>query len=119
MAFAGWIGLVVTALNLLPIGQLDGGHMIHALLGARKGHTVSVAALVALFIFALCWQGYMLWAFIVYFVAGTRDAPTINDVTPVGFGRKALGLFTMLLLLLIIPLPQQFYSAFGIHSPFM
>jgi membrane-associated protease RseP (regulator of RpoE activity) len=121
LAFAGWLGLIVTALNLLPIGQLDGGHMSHAMFGSRKAHTLSVVALVLLFLLALfVWPGLMLWAFIVYFIAGTRDAPAANDVTPMGLPRKALGYFTFLLLLLIIvPVPHALHEAMGIHSPYL
>ncbi|HEX4085647.1 MAG TPA: site-2 protease family protein [Chthoniobacteraceae bacterium] len=120
LAFAGWLGLIVTALNLLPIGQLDGGHMSHALFGTRRAHRVSEAALVLLFVLALfVWQGLMFWAIIVFFIAGTRDAPAANDVTPMGWPRKALGYFTFLLLLLIIvPVPRALYQTIGVHSPY-
>jgi membrane-associated protease RseP (regulator of RpoE activity) len=121
LAFAGWLGLIVTALNLLPIGQLDGGHIAHALFGSRKAHILSVVALVLLFLLALfVWQGLMFWAFIVYLIAGTYDAPAANDVTPLGWPRKALGYFAFLLLLLIIvPVPHALYEAIGIHSPYV
>lgn len=121
LAFAGWLGLLVTALNLLPIGQLDGGHLAHALFGARRGHTISVVGLVVLFALALfVWPGLMMWAFVVWFVAGTRDAPPLNDLTPLSFGRKALGVFSFLLLgLILIPVPHAFYPAMGIHCPYL
>jgi membrane-associated protease RseP (regulator of RpoE activity) len=121
LAFAGWLGLIVTALNLLPIGQLDGGHISHALFGARKAHGVSIAALGALFLLALfVWPGLMFWAFIVFFIAGTHDAPAANDVTPVGLAREALGYFSFLLLVLIIvPVPHALYETIGIHSPYL
>ena len=121
LAFAGWLGLIITALNLLPIGQLDGGHMAHALFGSRDAHILSLIALVALFLLALfVWPGLMFWAVIVFFIAGTRDAPAANDVTPVGTGRKVLGYFTFLLLLLIIvPVPPSLYQVIGIHSPYL
>jgi Peptidase family M50 len=121
LAFAGWLGLIVTALNLLPIGQLDGGHMAHALFGARKGHAVSVGGLITLFALALfVWPGLMMWAVIVWFIAGTRDAPPSNDVTPLNPARRLLGWFAFLLLAaIIIPVPQALYPSFGIHSPYL
>jgi len=62
----------------------------------------------------------MFWALIVFFIAGTHDAPAANDVTPVGFARGALGYFAFLLLLLIIvPVPHALYQVIGLHSPYM
>jgi hypothetical protein len=121
LAFAGWLGLIVTALNLLPIGQLDGGHMSHALFGSRHAHGVSMVGVVSLFLLALfVWPGLMLWAFIVFFIAGTHDAPAANDVTPLEFPRKAVGYLAFLLLLLIIvPVPHSLYEAIGLHSPYL
>jgi hypothetical protein len=66
LAFAGWLGLIVTALNLLPIGQLDGGHMSHAMFGSRRARSISIVGMVCLFLLALfVWPGLMLWAIIV------------------------------------------------------
>ena len=121
LAFAGWLGLIVTALNLLPIGQLDGGHMSHALFGSRNARGISMVAMACLFLLALfVWPGLMFWAFIVFFIAGTRDAPAANDLTPVGPSRRALGYFTFLLLLLIIvPVPHSLYEAISVHCPYL
>ena len=117
LAFAGWLGLIVTALNLLPIGQLDGGHLSHALFGSRGAHGISLVAMTSLFLLALfVWPGLMFWALIVFFIAGTRDAPAANDLTPVGPSRKALGYSTFLLLLLIIvPVPHSLYEAISVY----
>jgi len=121
LAFAGWLGLFVTALNLLPVGQLDGGHMAHALFGSKRGHAISVGALVTLFALALfVWPGLMLWAVIVWFIAGTRDVPALDDITPLNPARRALAWFTLLLLAaIIIPVPHVFYPSFGIHCPYL
>src|SRR5208283_971231 len=121
LAFAGWLGLIVTALNLLPIGQLDGGHLSHALFGSRNAHGISLVAMASLFLLALfVWPGLMFWALIVFFSAGTRDAPAANDLTPVGPPRKALGYFTFLLFLLIItPVPHSLYEAISVHCPYL
>jgi hypothetical protein len=62
--------------NLLPIGQLDGGHISHALFGSRDARGISLVAMISLFLLApFVWPRFMFWAFIVFFVAGTRDAP--------------------------------------------
>jgi hypothetical protein len=121
LAFAGWLGLIVTALNLLPIGQLDGGHISHALFGSRNARGISMVAMALLFLLALfVWPGLMFWAFIVFFIAGTHDAPAANDVTPVDLPRRALGYVTFLLLLLIIvPVPRALYETIGLHSPYL
>jgi membrane-associated protease RseP (regulator of RpoE activity) len=121
LAFAGWLGLIVTALNLLPIGQLDGGHISHALFGSRNARGISMVAMAALFVLALfVWQGLMFWAFVVFFIAGTRDAPAANDLTPVGWPRRALGYFTFLVLLLIIvPVPHSLHEVVGLHGPYI
>ena len=121
LAFAGWLGLFVTALNLLPIGQLDGGHIAHAMFGLRRGHAISVGALITLFALALfVWPGLMMWALIVWFIAGTRDVPPLNDVTPLNPARRALGWLAFLLLAgILIPVPHALYPSFGIHSPYL
>jgi membrane-associated protease RseP (regulator of RpoE activity) len=121
LAFAGWLGLIVTALNLLPIGQLDGGHISHALFGSRKARGISLVAMVSLFLLALfIWPGLMFWAFIVFFIAGMRDAPTANDLSSVGFPRQVLGYFTFfLLLLIIVPVPHSLYEAISAHSVYL
>ncbi len=121
LAFAGWLGLIVTALNLLPIGQLDGGHISHALFGSRNARGISMAAMALLFLLALfVWPGLLFWALIVFFIAGTRDAPAANDLSPIGPQRRALGYLTFLLLLLIIvPVPHSLYEAISVHCPYL
>lgn len=121
VAFAGWLGLLVTALNLVPVGQLDGGHLVHALLGHRTARVVGVASLGALVVLGLfVWSGLLFWALLIYFIAGTSDVPPLNDVSRVGRGRVALGAAAFaLLLLILLPVPHALYEAFGIHSPYL
>ena len=120
LAFAGWLGLFVTALNLLPIGQLDGGHIARAVFGNRVGQTISTVAMWTLILLALfVWPGLFMWAIIIFFIAG-RSMPPLNDVTPVTRGRRWLGYATFLILLLIIaPLPHVFWHQAGIHCPYL
>jgi membrane-associated protease RseP (regulator of RpoE activity) len=121
VAFAGWLGLLVTALNLMPVGQLDGGHMAHALLGRQRAYSAGVATLVALAVLGLfVWGGLLFWALIIYFIAGTRDAPPLNDVSRLDRGRVVLGALAFALLLaILLPVPPSLYAPFGIHSPYL
>lgn len=110
LAFAGWLGLWITALNLMPIGSLDGGHMARAMFGSRIGKAISETTLWGLFLLALfVWPALLLWALIAFLLAG-RGAPPMNDLTPVSGGRKVLGYATFLILLLILAPVAPFTS---------
>lgn len=84
MAFAGWIGFLVTALNLLPASQLDGGHIFYSLW--PRGHRgMTRAVVIALLLLGLTtWQGWILWAVIITFM-GSRHPPVAQDVAPSPF----------------------------------
>ncbi|MCB1055899.1 MAG: site-2 protease family protein [Acidobacteria bacterium] len=120
LAFAGWLGLLVTALNLLPIGQLDGGHVTRALLGHRAGSSLGTVAMWSLLLLAFfVWPGLLFWAVLVFFLAG-RGAPPLEDVTPLEPGRRLVGFATLgLLILLLLPLPHSLWAGFGIHCPYL
>lgn len=118
LAFAGWLGLLVTALNLLPIGQLDGGHIVRGMLGYRGGELVSrfsmwLLLLVALFV----WPGLLLWTLIVFLIA-REGMPALNDITPISRARMALGVLSFLLLAaIVIPVPPSMWSLEGLRMP--
>lgn len=120
LAFAGWLGLLVTALNLLPIGQLDGGHIARAMFGRRVGEIISSVAMWSLFLLALfVWPGLLFWAILVFFIAG-RGTPPLNDLTPISPRRMGLGYATFLILaLILIPLPHAFWDTAGIYCPYL
>lgn len=120
LAFAGWLGLMITALNLLPIGQLDGGHIAHAMFGRRAGDTIGSVAMWTLLLLGLfVWPGLLTWAIIVFFIAG-RGTPPLDDVTPLTPARRCLGHAAFAILALILtPLPHTLWSAAGIHCPYM
>lgn len=98
IAFAGWIGVWITALNLIPLGQLDGGHAAHGLLG---GSRIGVLNRIVYFVMIIggfvYWPGLITWALLVYFLAG-ESVPPLNDVTPVNGFRKLIGLLALLIL---------------------
>jgi len=106
VAFAGWIGTLVTALNLLPLGQLDGGHVAYALLG-RKQHLVARFTFFALIFMGFLWQGWLLWALLTLLM-GIRHPALLDDWTPLDHRRKALGLLAFLIFILcFIPVPFE------------
>lgn len=117
LAYAGWLGMMMTALNLLPVGQLDGGYITHTLWGAKRANVVSIVGLIAVFFLAFFVSSWLLmWAFVIFFVASTRDLLPANDLTGIGPFRTLLGYFVLaLLLLIILPVPGYFYPALRIH----
>jgi membrane-associated protease RseP (regulator of RpoE activity) len=105
VAFAGWIGLFVTALNLLPIGQLDGGHVSYALVG-RHHRTVAIATLSILVAMGIAfWPGWLFWAALAL-ILGLKHPPPLDDSIPLDRRRRVGGYLSLLLLLcLITPSP--------------
>jgi membrane-associated protease RseP (regulator of RpoE activity) len=98
LARAAWVGILATALNLLPIGQLDGGHILYAFLGdrARILSRVLVLLLVPLgILYSLSW---LFWAFFLFFFALRH--PPIYDPAPLGPGRTKLGWVALIILIL-------------------
>src|SRR2546421_3028869 len=107
LAFAGWVGLFVTAINLLPAGQLDGGHVARALLGRRQFY-VSWAAVLILFGMSVFYPGWFIFGFLI-FMLGVRHPPPLNDLTRLDPGRKLVGVVAVLILIVTF-VPQPFAS---------
>lgn len=106
VAVAGFLGLIVTALNLMPVGQLDGGHIIHAMFGQRTAIVIGQIARLLLLLLSLIQEEFLLWAIILLFIP-LIDEPALNDVTELDNKRDVLGLLAMaLLLMIVLPLPQ-------------
>lgn len=84
VAFAGWIGFLVTALNLLPASQLDGGHILYALWPGRHRAATRAIVLGLLLLGLTTWQGWILWAAIITLM-GTRHPPLAEDFAPPPF----------------------------------
>jgi membrane-associated protease RseP (regulator of RpoE activity) len=120
LAFAGWLGLFITALNLLPMGQLDGGHITRAMFGSRVGQTISSLAMWSLLLLALfVWPGLMMWALIVFLLAG-RGAPPLNDLTPLDPRRMVVGYIAILILILILaPMPHSLWDSVSNICPYL
>lgn len=105
VAYAGWIGFFITSINLLPIGQLDGGHILYA--AAGKWHRfISIVVVTALVIMGLIvYEGWLVWAVIITIV-GTKHPPVLDVHTPLDSLRKTIMLITLLVFILtFIPAP--------------
>lgn len=136
VAFAGWVGLFVTALNLIPSGQLDGGHITYSLFSKKYHRYISLIMIGLLIIFGLGtellleigndllgtgftwftsavpvfegWPGWILWA-VLLTLMGTRHPPTMYEETDLNWKRKLLSVLSLLIFIgCFTPLPIQF-----------
>jgi membrane-associated protease RseP (regulator of RpoE activity) len=107
IAYAGWVGLFVTALNLLPVGQLDGGHVIYSLLGKNSKIayylTLGILGLICIFV-TPAWT----LLFILLLIFGFHHPPPLDDITPLDKRRRILGIAALIFCVLsFTPVPFQ------------
>ena len=119
VALAGWAGLLVTALNLVPVGTLDGGHVAYGLFGekARKIFPIAMGVLIALMFLPVLFArslgafnfSWLLWIFILFWLGNVRTQP-LDDITALDGKRRALGFFMLFVFLLVFtPIPMVTY----------
>jgi membrane-associated protease RseP (regulator of RpoE activity) len=92
---AAWFGLLVTGLNLLPVGQLDGGHAVYALFHHRAHLIARAAWWTAVGLIVVGGPSWILWAILVR-ILGLRHPPTLDDALPVGRARMVVGFVSLL-----------------------
>jgi len=103
-AWAGWIGFLVTSLNLMPMGQLDGSHILYALIG-RKQLYFGWTAFAALIVLSFVWPGWIVWVILVLLFLMIGHPP-VEDPTPLGVGEKIIGWSCVVIFILtFIPVP--------------
>lgn len=106
VALAGWAGLLVTFLNLMPAGQLDGGHVAYALFGPRARYLTWGIIVLALAL-AFLWPGWFLWAILV-FVLARASVPPLDDVTPLTLEQKIIAVLLLVTFVLTFtPVPLR------------
>jgi len=106
VAWAGWAGLLVTALNLIPAGQLDGGHVLFVLFGRKASKIWPVIVLVLLGL-GFVWTGWFIWAGLIFFLGRTYAQP-LDDITTLDPRRKMLAIFGLIVFILVfIPVPLR------------
>lgn len=112
LAFAGWLGLLLTAFNLAPVGNLDGGHMARALFGDRAATWIGRATLAGMVLLGVfVWHGFLLWALVAFAVGSGRSTPPGEDPQAArgvlyDLRRHALALLAFAVVaLILLPLP--------------
>jgi membrane-associated protease RseP (regulator of RpoE activity) len=105
IAVAGYVGLLITALNLMPVGQLDGGHIVHAVFGQKTALIIGQVTRVLAILFALVHPYFWIWVLVLWLMP-LVDQPALNDVSELDNKRDYLGLLSMaLLIFILLPLP--------------
>jgi membrane-associated protease RseP (regulator of RpoE activity) len=109
IAWAGWAGLLVTALNLIPAGQLDGGHILFVLLGQKSSRLVP-AIIAILFGLGFFWSGWWLWAMLI-FLFGRSHMEPLDLITPLDPLRKWMAVLAVVVFILVfMPVPMVSFS---------
>jgi membrane-associated protease RseP (regulator of RpoE activity) len=105
IAFSGWIGLLVTSLNLLPVGQLDGGHVAYAVIGPKQGIVARAVLILLVVLGATGWIGWLVWAVILIFMRMDHP-PVVYDWIPLDSKRKFVGWLALLVFVMTFtPVP--------------
>ncbi len=108
VAWAGWGGLLVTAMNLVPAGQLDGGHMLYVLLGRQGAQRVFPFIMGGLILLSIAWQGWLIWV-VLLLLLGRYYAEPLDQVTPLDSKRKWLAVLALVIFVLTFtPIPLTY-----------
>lgn len=119
----GWFGLFVTAMNMIPVGQLDGGHIVYSMFGETKHEAIASISMILLAVlgflglvesfvhvnFGIGWSGWLFWAFVLFFVIKIKHPP-VPHFEPLNFGRMFIGYISLAILFLSFsPTPLIIY----------
>lgn len=108
VAWAGWGGILITALNLIPAGQLDGGHVMYTLFGHKTARRALPVIMAVLILLGFVWRGWWLWAALI-FLLGRVYAEPLDTITPLDGKRKALAILALIIFLLVFtPVPMTY-----------
>ncbi len=118
IAFAGWVGILVTALNLFPVGQLDGGHISYAIFGQRTRRFVPLILVAFIVMGIFFWVGWLVWALLISFL-GLKHPRIADEKVPLSSGRKFVGFLILLIFIFsFIPDPIKGYNLFDVIKQF-
>lgn len=117
LTLIGWFGLVITALNLMPAGQLDGGRMMQAIYGRKIAGRSTIATFIVLAIASLSNPLALYWALVILILQRNLERPSLNELTEPNDTRAALGLLVFLFMILtLFPLTPALANGLGIGS---
>ena len=115
LTIMGWLGLVITALNLMPAGQIDGGRMVQAIYGRKTLNRTTVFTLVVLVLVSLANPLALYWAGVIVILQRTPERPCLNDISEPNDARAALSLLALFLALtVLLPLTPSLAGRLGI-----
>jgi membrane-associated protease RseP (regulator of RpoE activity) len=115
LVIIGWLGLIITALNLMPAGQLDGGRIVQAIYGRKTARTTTIATLVVLALVSLGNTIAFYWAIVIFFLQRDGERPSLNEITEPDDARAALGLLALFLMIsTLLPLTPALAGKLGI-----
>ena len=115
----GWFGLFITSMNMIPVGQLDGGHISYTMFGAERSYKISAISFIFLFVFGVVgladallelgwnvgWGGWLFWALILYFIIKLKHPP-VPDPVPLGKNRRIIGYISFVIFIISFsPMP--------------
>jgi hypothetical protein len=114
IAFAGWVGILVTALNLFPVGQLDGGHVVYAIFGKKSRKLAPYFLGIFILLGIFFWIGWFVWALLIYFL-GLKHPHISDEEKTLSAGRRLLGVLCLLIFALsFTPEPIVGYNLFDL-----
>jgi membrane-associated protease RseP (regulator of RpoE activity) len=115
LVFIGWLGLVITAINLMPAGQLDGGRIVLSIYGRKIAGRTTVATLIVLGLATLVNPLALYWAILILFLQRDLDRPALNELSEPDDARAALGLLVLFLMATtLLPLTPSLAGRLGI-----
>ncbi|MEG4350899.1 site-2 protease family protein [Microcoleus sp. LAD1_D5] len=113
----GWLGLVITAINLMPAGQLDGGRIVQAIYGRKIASRTTLATFVVLAIVSLVNPLALYWAIVILILQRNLERPSLNELTEPDDARAALGLLALFLMIAaLLPLTPALAGRLGIGN---
>lgn len=108
LAFAGWVGCMITSINLFPIGQLDGGHIVNALF-PKKAERISKIVLFIAIGLSFLWTGWLIWSCLLYFMGATKSI-SVPEASELRLRSKIIALLTGIIFVLCVMLEPIYFK---------